>query len=126
MLGKELYLVAENGKIQMWKAEVLTEKTKEGWGEIVATYGFTDGKLQTKSTFVKTGKNLGKKNETTIEQQTVLKCEQMYADKIKSKAMVFDINDWVRPMRPSLAMAYEKRKKHLQTLLTSDFDVLRH
>lgn len=114
MLGKELYLVAENGKIQMWKAEVLTEKTKEGWGEIVATYGFTDGKLQTKSTFVKTGKNLGKKNETTIEQQTELKCEQMYADKIKSKAMVFDINDWVRPMRPSLAMAYEKRKKHLK------------
>lgn len=111
--GRELYLEANNGKIQMWKAEVLPEKTKEGYVVILATYGYTDGKKSTKPTYVKSGKNIGKKNETTIEEQADLKVDQMYADKIKTKAMVFDMKDWVKPQRPSLAIAYHKRKKHL-------------
>lgn len=112
--NRELYLEASNGKIQMWKADVLTEKTKEGYVEILATYGFTNGKKSSKSTFIKAGKNIGKKNETTIESQAVLKLDQMYADKIKTKAMVFDMKDWVKPQRPSLAISYDKRKKYLQ------------
>lgn len=116
VIGRELFLEANNGKIQMWKAEVLPELTKDGFVEIVATYGMTDGKKQTKSTFVKSGKNIGKKNETTIFEQANLKTEQMYADKIKNKAMVFSMDDWVRPMRPSLAISYDKRKKFLSNV----------
>ena len=114
MAGRELYLEANNGKIQMWKAEIKEGLTEEGYVVITATYGMTDGKKQTKDTFVKSGKNVGKKNETTIDEQAILKLEQMYADKIKNKSMVFDMNDWVRPKRPSLAIAYHKRKKHLK------------
>lgn len=112
--GRELYLEANNGKIQMWKADISSELTQEGFVTITATYGMTDGKKQTKDTFVKSGKNIGKKNETSIHEQAVLKLDQMYADKIKNKSMVFDIADWVRPMRPSLAMAYHKREKYVQ------------
>ena len=109
--GKEIYQVASTGKIQMWKAEILNERTDKGYVQILATYGYTDGKKQTKVTEVKSGKNTGKKNETSIEEQAVIKLEQMYADKIKKKAMVYDVKDWVKPERPMLAQPYQKRKK---------------
>lgn len=115
-VGKELYLEANNGKTQMWKADINPVPTPEGFVEIIATFGFTDGKKQTKSTYVKSGKNKGKKNETTITEQAVLKCNQMYDDKIKNKAMVFDIDDWVKPKRPSLASSYGKRKKYVKNV----------
>ena len=112
--GRELYLEANNGKIQMWKADINHDLNSDGYVTITATYGFTDGKKQTKDTFVKGGKNIGKKNETSINEQAVLKLTQMYEDKIKNKSMVFDMAEWVRPMRPSLAIAYHKREKHLK------------
>lgn len=112
--GRELFAVAKNGKIQMWKADVLTEETKEGWKIIRATFGFTDGAKQTKDTHVKSGKNAGKKNQTTIEEQAYIKLEQMYQDRIKKNSMVWDIQDWITPKRPMLANAYHKRAKHLK------------
>lgn len=109
--GKKIYQVSNSGKVQMWKADILTERSAEGFVQIVATYGYTDGKKQTKTTEVKAGKNIGKKNETTIEEQAKIKVDQMYADKIKKKAMVYDLKDWVKPERPMLAQPYQKRKK---------------
>ncbi len=114
--GREMYAVAKNGKIQMWKGEILDTLTPEGWKIIRATYGFTDGAKQTKDTFVKSGKNTGKKNETTLDQQTQIKLEQMYADKMKKNSMVWDVKDFVAPKRPMLAQAYKNRFKHLNNV----------
>lgn len=112
--NKELYALAKSGKTQMWKAEVLEESTEQGWRVIRATYGFTDGKKQTKDTFVKSGTNIGKKNEKTIDQQAFVKLSQMYEDRIKKNSMVWDIKDWVKPSRPMLSPTWKKRKKHLK------------
>lgn len=111
--NNEIYSVAKTGKISMWKAEVLPESTEEGWCVVRATFGFTDGAKQTKDTLVKTGKNIGKKNATTVREQACVKLVQMYQDKIKKNSMVFDIKDWVKPSRPMLASTWKKRAKHL-------------
>lgn len=112
--NRELYAVTKNNKIQMWKAIVKSEFTKEGWAIIEATFGFTDGAKQTKETYVKSGKNIGKKNETSLMEQTYIKLEQMYQDKIKKNSMVWDVSDWELPQRPMLATAYHKRAKYLK------------
>lgn len=111
--GRELYALAKNNKVQMWKAEVLEEQTKEGWYIVRATYGFTDGAKQTKDTTVKKGTNIGKVNEKTVFEQAYIKLDQLYQDRIKKKSMVWDIKDWVAPKRPQLADTFQKRKKYL-------------
>ena len=111
--NRELYALAKNKKTQMWKAVILPALTSEGWAVIEATFGFTDGAKQTKETYVKSGKNIGKKNETTLIEQSYIKLEQMYQDRIKKNSMVWDISEWVTPLRPQLASPYHKRKKHL-------------
>ena len=70
MFGAALYKKDSKGKTRQWRA--YTDYTLDGNGHITITieHGQQGGKLQTKERKVVSGKNKGKSNETTIQQQT--------------------------------------------------------
>ena len=63
-----LYGEASTGKTKVWSIYV---REKDGYGEIVVEHGYSDGKKQVNSKIIDSGKNIGKKNETTPLQQAV-------------------------------------------------------
>lgn len=103
----KLYKQTTTGKIQEWQVQVL--------GNIVtSTYGQVDGKLQQTNDVVKKGKNIGKVNETTPEEQAILKAQQLFDKKVKEgyvtdltqAEMVKNNLDGIEPM-----LAFDKDKK---------------
>jgi DNA ligase 1 len=77
-----LYKKTSTGAIQQWTVSV--HQTTEGWGEIVTVFGQADGKLQTTSDLIKTGKNIGKANETTALAQAEAETKSKWEKKLKS------------------------------------------
>ena len=73
-MSKTLYQKTSKGEIQVW--EIRTEGS-----QIITTYGLKDGKMQTATKTAK-GKNVGRANETTPEEQAVLEAESMYKKKM--------------------------------------------
>jgi len=59
-----LYDKAKNGKVKVWMISVHAN-------EIITHHGYLDGKLSEKRKTIHKGKNIGKKNETTPEQQAL-------------------------------------------------------
>lgn len=72
-----LYKQTTTGKIQSWEVSV-------NGNVITTTYGLMDGEKQVATDIIKEGKNIGKVNETTPEEQAEIKSKQMYEKKIKS------------------------------------------
>lgn len=72
-----LYKQGSTGDIQFWDIRV------EG-DTIVTEYGKKGGKVQSTSDTIKEGKNVGKKNETSPEQQAVLEAQAKWEKKKKS------------------------------------------
>ena len=64
-----LYSLARTGKITTTLYTV--EQLPDGTCDIVNEHGYIDGKKQIDRRNVKTGKNIGKKNETTVQEQTI-------------------------------------------------------
>ncbi|CAM6003858.1 unnamed protein product [Sphagnum balticum] len=79
-----LYKKSSSGKIQEWTIGV--EKST-----IITVHGQTDGKKQTTQDVIKEGKNLGKSNETTPEEQALAEATSKWEGKIK-KGYVEDVN----------------------------------
>jgi ATP-dependent DNA ligase len=79
-----LYKRASTGKIQEWTIGV--EKST-----IITIHGQVDGKKQTTQDVIKEGKNLGKSNETTAEEQALAEATAKWEGKIK-KGYVEDAN----------------------------------
>lgn len=110
----ELFKYDSKGKVRVWKAESdlqidpITQHIT-----ITITHGQHEGKLQTKTRVVKDGKNKGKANETTIQQQTELELKSLYQKQLDD-GYVFNIDDYKEPLRPMLAHPY-KNKKHTVT-----------
>jgi DNA ligase 1 len=106
-----LYKQNNTGKIQQWTVFV------DGRLVTVA-YGQSDGKLQTSVDIIKSGKNLGKSNETTPEGQALLKAQQLFDKKIK-EGYVENITDAqenknnLEGVEPMLAFDIEKKKNHV-------------
>ncbi|QXN60221.1 hypothetical protein KUA24_154 [Vibrio phage HNL01] len=75
---QELYKVsASTGKMQLWF----------GWtngAEVSCAYGQLDGKLQTK-TYIAEGKNIGRSNETSPEEQAEIELTAMYQAQLDNK-----------------------------------------
>jgi len=57
---------ATSGKAKVWSIRVIP---RDGTGVIETTHGYMGGKMQTNEKVISTGKNIGKKNETTPLQQ---------------------------------------------------------
>lgn len=70
-----LYQTDKNGKTRIWKIQVR--------GNVITTeYGLKDGKLIVSEEVIKKGKNLGKKNETTPEEQAYKEAESKWTKKV--------------------------------------------
>jgi ATP-dependent DNA ligase len=74
----ELMKKDKNGKTRLWKIQAIFHDDSY-W--ISTTHGMQDGKMISTEKEVKTGKNIGKKNETSIEQQLILVCDKTFKDK---------------------------------------------
>lgn len=63
-----LYGEASTGKAKIWSICV---REKDKLGEITVEHGYVDGKKQVNTKIIDSGKNIGKKNETTALQQAM-------------------------------------------------------
>ena len=73
---RSLYGKDSKGALRVWS--IYTEGP-----EVVVKHGKLDGKIQEKR-YIAEGKNVGKANETTPEQQAVLEAEAKYVKQLKS------------------------------------------
>ena len=64
-----LYSKARTGKITTTLYSI--DQLPDGTCDIVNEHGYVDGKMQTDRRNVKTGKNIGKANETTVQEQAI-------------------------------------------------------
>lgn len=77
----ELQGEAQTGKIKTWSIRVLERVSR---GVIETTHGYVDGKKQVNEKVISTGKNIGKKNETTPLQQAVSEAKASWIKKKES------------------------------------------
>ena len=107
-----LYTKDKSGKVRYWKGEVLTE---HGNVFISKKFGQVGGKETETRTDITSGKNIGKKNETTPLEQARLELKsitkkQMDAGYVKSLG---ELQDRVLIL-PMLANNWEKMSHHIQ------------
>lgn len=107
-----LFKQNNTGSLQQWRVWVD--------GNVVNTeYGQVGGKLQSTQDVIKSGKNIGKVNETTPEQQARLKAEQLYEKKVK-EGYVPDIEvakttkNTLEAIEPMLAFPIEDKIKYVK------------
>lgn len=104
-------------KVLQWEIE--TRHSPE-YSEYIITHGQKDGKLQTTSTMVTQGKNLGKANETSIQEQCDLEAKALWQKQIDRKgynlggegkledgSSLFIYENYAVPS-PMLALEYDK------------------
>lgn len=71
-----LYKKTQTGAIQTW--QIRTENDR-----IITNFGQLNGKIQETSDVIREGKNLGRSNSTTIEEQAVAEAKSQWDSKIK-------------------------------------------
>lgn len=86
---KTLYKKSNKNKIEQWNIEV---ETTEDYPDIVITFGEQDGKKQIKRQTITEGKNVGKKNETTIIEQAYAEAQARWEKQLK-KGYVQNLKD---------------------------------
>lgn len=111
-----LYKVSSNGRTQQWTTWV--ERNGKGcliWVE----HGQKDGKLQQTSDRITEGKNIGRSNETTPEEQAIKEAESKWTKQVDRKGYSFLNATTIlkaTPLscpRPMLAKSFEKDGKHI-------------
>ena len=108
--GKELFTKDTKGKTRFWKATSNLELNADGHISILIEHGVLGSdKVVKKERFTKNGKNIGKINQTTIEEQALLDISYLYQKQLDD-GYVFDLDSYTEPLRPQLAHPYEKRK----------------
>lgn len=86
-----LYKKTSTGAIQMWKISVFENPEHSSAYDIQTTHGQLEGKLQITHDTIFEGKNIGKKNETTILQQAEAEATSKW-EKQKKKGYVESID----------------------------------
>lgn len=95
-----LYIRDSKGKERCWS--VRTEGV-----DIIVSHGIVGGKITEKRTTAK-GKNIGKSNETTPEQQAVLEAQSKWNKQVDREDYHEDIEKAGLQLRPMLALDYTK------------------
>ena len=95
-----LYIKDSKGKTRVWS--VKTEKDS-----IIVSHGVLGGKIQEKLTKAK-GKNIGKSNETTPEEQAVLEAQSKWNKQKDREDYHEDVEQAGKQLRPMLALDYHK------------------
>lgn len=108
MENQVIYKQNNTGKIQQWQVWSVDNKVHTQYGQV-------DGKLQTTTETVK-GKNLDKVNETTDQEQAVIKAQQLYDKKIKEGytpdiELAKSTKNVLAGVKPMLAHPIEKKEK---------------
>ena len=109
LIDTKLYKYNSKNKILEWWVTNLREN-EDCTFSFDIKYGQQGGKIITKERRVVNGKNKGKSNETTIQQQTELEIGYLYQKQLDD-GYVQNIDDYVEPRRPMLAHKYQDRGK---------------
>lgn len=114
-----LHGTEKSGKTKIWLAQVFANKNNTACAVII--YGQEDGKLQETRREYTTGKNIGKKNETTPLMQCMSETERKWLDKLTKEGYV-DRSSTVSntqeekmntyPVYPMLAQTYDPKAKN--------------
>jgi DNA ligase 1 len=107
---KTLYKMTSTGAIQQWD---ITVWTGNGNPYYEVTYGQVDGQKVVKRTYITEGKNIGRANETTPEEQATLEAESKWTKQRDRKGYTEEIPS-DKPLRPMLAKSYPKDGKHIK------------
>lgn len=104
MIKKTLFKRNVNGSINQWS--VLVDEDFY-WTE----YGLIDGVISSSDKVQASAKNVGKKSETTAEEQAIKEAESLYKKKMKSENFVDDISkvDEIAFQPPMLAHVYSEK-----------------
>lgn len=76
-----LYTKDKSNRVRTWDCQVIE---KDGKVHIVKTYGLMDGKKTVNTTVIESGKNIGKKNETSVLTQAQLIVESLTKKQLDS------------------------------------------
>ena len=113
-----LYSMSKAGKITQWSATLNTTPNSDGFLEITIESGYEDGKKITRSRMVKSGKNIGRANETTLIEQANLELSRLYQDKYdkgykddKSEVTIEKTSNDIR--KPTLADKFPEKAHRL-------------
>lgn len=101
-----LYKLDSKGKVQVW--EICVREIDVGLVDIVTTHGQQDGKMQIDQVHITKGKNIGKKNETTVLQQALNEAESKWKKQL-DKGYREDISEIAaaKTYLPMLAKSYK-------------------
>ena len=86
-----LYKKDKSNNVRIWKLTATMHPDNTFW--IETEYGQKDGKIIHGEKQVKEGKNIGKKNETSVEQQTILVCDKTFKDKKEKEEYIESLDD---------------------------------
>jgi len=103
-----LYKTTSKNKEQRWDISVI-QKDSSLTRYIVTVYGQTDGKRQSTEVEISVGKNIGKSNETTPEQQAISEASSKW-DKQRDKGYSEERGGTSMDLRPMLAHKYDDNK----------------
>ena len=106
---------ASSGKVKMWKASTDLTLNGDGHIEIIVEWGYIDGKKQTKTRYVKAGKNIGKANATTIQEQAELDLGYLYQKQFDDGYVLESQLETLKanPIKSSMLATKFKDKAHL-------------
>lgn len=106
--GEILYKLDSKNKVRVWFATTDFLKSEEGV-TITISHGLEAGKQTSKLRYVLKGKNIGKSNETSVEEQTQLVINSLYQSQLDS-GYVLNLEDFKVRERPVLAEKFEEKK----------------
>jgi len=95
-----LYKTDSKGKIRVWYADT-------GIDKLIVSHGILGGKMVIEQTLC-TGKNIGRANETTPQQQAELECAALYMKKMNRDGYTDSPSSQPEYIQPMLARDYTK------------------
>ena len=108
-----IYKRTATGAVQVWNIRV--EPQDDGTAVIVTTHGQVDGKPQETRDIIREGKNPGKKNATTPQQQALKEAATRHEEKLERGRYGFTVeeSDIKREFAPMLAQSWTDSKGQL-------------
>lgn len=103
---------AQGTKWMMWKIEVI-EKA-DGTCIIKRNHGYEDGKMTCSEKEITKGKNIGKKNETTVYQQACNEASSMWTKQKEIQKYAENKNEIVIHPQPMLAHSFDKQSHKIK------------
>lgn len=102
-----LYSRDKSGRIRFWNLKVQNNT-------IVRTWGLEGGKITSTSKFIEKGKNIGKTNETSAQEQALLEAKSIFK-KQKDDGYLESREEAVKAVHifPMLAHKWEEKQKHI-------------